>query len=197
MMVEVRLETPEFNDYFDMADKYRMVPDYWRTFPEVAELEFRGRVFWTLYDDEVLAGYLWLESYIKDIPELGCTLGAVVVDEDLGNWPEEAMPAIQEILKLCFDPEGFAVPRVTVILDRRRSHAERFFKDLGFEYEGRLPKAQKVKGQWITLNHLGMTDDRFRAIEEKNHVGYTSKTCRSGSDISPGRPDGEERSAAI
>lgn len=180
-MVEIRPDWPTFDEFFELADKYRLIPDYWREFYPLALAEFEARIFWTIYKDGERIGYLWIDNYVKEIPDLGCTFGAVVEAEHRRQWSAEAMPALREIIRACF--EELRVPRVTVMLDRKRTYAEAFFKKLGFEYEGRVPNGLIVRGRRVTLNHLGMTDNRFRALYKESDHGVASLPAPSSIGI--------------
>lgn len=160
MSVTISHSTPSYEEILALRERYQLLED-WRRFNEKMAREIHDRtIFYAIMRGEELLGWLWFEGYVANAPQLGCIMGACVEREYWGKWSAEALPQLLDIVGMTFEDSD--VPRIQVEFDRRRSYVEKFFKKLGFEFEGKRPNGLVQNGRRRDMTILGLTEESFK-----------------------------------
>lgn len=167
-MITIRPDTPSFEQIIAMRERNQLLDD-WRKVDDLARAAHELTIYFAILRGEELIGWAWYEEYLEQAPDLGCTLGFCVEQEWRGKWLTTAMPDVVKLLGYAFGTLG--VRRISAKFDRRRGYVEKFYKKLGFAFEGRMNNGLVVEGRSRDLTLLGLTVEAFEEVRDALGVG--------------------------
>ena len=172
-MITIRPDAPSYEQITAMRERNQLMED-WRKDGELARPAHDITIYFAIFSDQQLIGWAWYEEFMELAPELGCTLGFCVEQEWRGKWLEGAWPGMVELLDFAFSTLG--VRRISAKFDRRRGYVEKFYKKLGFSFEGRMGNGLVIDGRSRDLTLLGMTAEAFEEVRDALGVGNPGRS---------------------
>jgi len=184
----LRREKVPFSEYYDAAYRAQILPDFWRQHEPEARVVHEGRIYLALRREDDLLGWFWVQSPWPGYHR--AELGSLVFKRFRGTWSRDGWPLLIRLLSHCFAPAaagGFELPRLSAIFEQRRPQTEKFYRKLGFDFEGRHYDYETIHGRPRTMITLGLTAKRFALLMER---GLTDGPMVTGSGS---RPEGGRR----
>lgn len=172
-MITITPCSPSYEQILAMRERNQLLED-WRRDEDLARQAHDLTLYFEIRDADELIGWAWYDEYLEQAPQLGCSIGFCVEQDRRGKWLERARPDVEALLDFAF--KTLQVPRISAKFDRRRGYVEKFFKKLGFTFEGRLYNGLIVDGRRRDLTILGLTEEAFEEV--RNAVGMGDSGSR-------------------
>jgi RimJ/RimL family protein N-acetyltransferase len=173
-MIEIKqTPAPDFVDFFKWLDHYNVVPDWWRDYPELAAGIHVRRIYFVILRNDEPVGAVWIDNALVGY---ACELHILFEKKERGKLVPGDMKWLSSILEFCF--YTLKVSRVQAGFEDGRKAPEKFFRGLGFSFEGKHYDAIKRRNRLRHMVTMGLTK-RFYEKMKEGHDGIRSTSTLS------------------
>lgn len=154
-MIQIKHTKLNLMDWYFYMKHYNLAPDWWMELTDLAGASHEQREIFKIVRGGERVGYAWAEVAYDECAGKRVTVGICF---DKAHRGRLVRGDIQQFFKLFgYSFKKWGVDRIVVKFPDNRLAVERFFKVLGFKYEGRALDAMRIRNRPVNIVTLGMT----------------------------------------